>query len=50
MAARDKEHHLRALLQLSELAMSKNDMRKVVNAESKQEIVSIIRNYSEKDM
>lgn len=50
IAARDKEHHLRALLQLSELAMSKNDMQKVVNAESKQEIVSIIRNYSEKDM
>ncbi|WP_373877029.1 BglG family transcription antiterminator [Lysinibacillus piscis] len=49
IAAKDKEKHIRALFQLSQLALVEKDVFQIANAADKHEIVNIMRVYAEKD-
>lgn len=46
IAARDKQQHFRALMQLMKLAGSKDEVTAVINSQSAKEIHQIIRKYS----
>ncbi|SFE11753.1 Transcriptional antiterminator [Lentibacillus persicus] len=46
IAAVDKQQHLHALMQLMELASSETDRNRLIKAESKEAIYSIIQSYS----
>lgn len=46
LAATDSESHLKALAQLMELFMNSEDLRKIMDATNKEEVLSIIKNYS----
>lgn len=46
IAATDSESHLKALAQLMELFMNSENLRKIMDATNKEEVLSIIKNYS----
>ena len=46
IAGTDSESHLKALAQLMELFMNSEDLKKIMDATNKEEVLSIIKNYS----
>ncbi|WP_276736607.1 BglG family transcription antiterminator [Bacillus sp. (in: firmicutes)] len=46
IAAVDKEQHIRPILQLRRLAESQRDIESIINAKTKEEIFSVIREFS----
>ncbi|MFD3156209.1 BglG family transcription antiterminator [Haloimpatiens sp. FM7330] len=48
LAAKDNESHLKALAQLMELFMNSDDLKKVMKASNKEELLKIINKYSKK--
>lgn len=46
LAATDNESHLKALSQLMNLFMNAEDLNKVMNSQKKEEVLSILNNYS----
>ncbi|MCY6369288.1 PTS sugar transporter subunit IIA [Clostridium ganghwense] len=46
LAAKDSETHLKALSQLMELFMNSKDLREIIQASNKNEVIDIINKYS----
>ncbi|SCL88334.1 BglG family transcription antiterminator [Sporanaerobacter sp. PP17-6a] len=48
LSAIDKKRHLKAVLQLSNLALNKENMASIVEATTKKEIIEVLKKYDEK--